>query len=622
MKKCEEIRFNLEPYLADELFTEEQAAVEEHLDTCNSCRLELAEIKEKIRQLRLSGISSAAKMPSSLEKRLVKRLHHAAASKRRNILRYASAAVVVLTLVMATFYSGAIAQFIENMPFFQKYFSFGDKGVEHALKLGAGQTIEASETADGATVTIHRLIADKNQTVILYSISAEAEADAAYISFSVLNSKGRLVDARGTHRFNEDLGKFTGQILTSGIDHLGDQFQVRINRIALQNTYTCEASFVANGQINQVVPLVDGTGKTVGEYVLELAEVKGDYLHLSASYDMDADERIFHISSNSDSGKPSFKNPEIVEVYQNETPLHLSTGSFAAYHEYFYIFDQDGGSDFRLVLAFEQPVVITGEPITFDIGVDQELAVKHTYIKELEHRVDLDQDEGICIDFKKLVSTATANTIEYQVQPVHRGKNGGYWLPDIVLSLYSDGARIEYQEITRDLKNGLLAISFDPAIPLETLSISVDGYYRPVSFPLELAVSASDEGTTFNVGGIPFTVEKIDLDTYVHLEGGDFDPYDGWEADGPYVMISYASPALACLTDATVSDRAGTREPYQTSHYEMFWRPPWQKKDEQRGFLIFSSDDTQWVIHAKSCTLFTETNITIYPLSSEGGSGP
>jgi RNA polymerase sigma-70 factor (ECF subfamily) len=630
---CEEIRFNLEPYLAGELFPAEQAAVEEHLDACCSCRLELTEIKEKIKQLGRSGIKSAANMPASLEKRLVKRLRHSAAAgktgKRRNILRHVSAAAVALALVMVTFYSGSIAQFIEDMPFIRKYFSFGDKGVEHALKLGAGQHIEASRTVDGITVTIHRLIADRNETVILYSISAEAEADTAYISISVFDSRGRPVkpgDARGTHRFNEDLGIFTGQIRTRGIDSLGDQFQVHIDQVALQKTYTCEASFTASGRINQVIPLVDETGKTVGEYILESADIKGGYLHLVASYDLEVDERVSRVSpGDSDPGKQSFRYPEIIDVYRDETRLPLETAGFKlnAPDEYFYhMLGRDGGSDFRLVLAYEQLAAITGEPIIFDIEVDRELAANHTYEKELEQRVYLDPDEGIYIDFKRLESTAMATTIEYQVQPVHIVEGGGYWIPDIELSLYSDGARVEYQKITRVLNGGLFMISFDPAIPLETLSVSVDGYYRKISSPLEFAVSAADEGKTINAGGFPLTVEKIDFDTYVGVPGGDFDPYTGQEADGPFVMILYTSPVLAGLDDVTVTDRAGTREMYRTGNYLMDWRPPWQQRDEQRGHLIFSSDDTQWVIHAGSYCLFTETNITIRLLSPGGGSGP
>ncbi|MGB4214635.1 MAG: hypothetical protein WBK64_07350, partial [Dethiobacteria bacterium] len=175
---------------------------------------------------------------------------------------------------------------------------------------------------------------------------------------------------------------------------------------------------------------------------------------------------------------------------------------------------------------------------------------------------------------------------------------------------------------TRVLNGGLFMISFDPAIPLETLSVSVDGYYRKISSPLEFAVSAADEGKTINAGGFPLTVEKIDFDTYVGVPGGDFDPYTGQEADGPFVMILYTSPVLAGLDDVTVTDRAGTREMYRTGNYLMDWRPPWQQRDEQRGHLIFSSDDTQWVIHAGSYCLFTETNITIRLLSPGGGSGP
>jgi hypothetical protein len=212
-------------------------------------------------------------------------------------------------------------------------------------------------------------------------------------------------------------------------------------------------------------------------------------------------------------------------------------------------------------------------------------------------RVEL--EKGVYLVFERLVATAESITIEYKVEPDRDRKSEiDYLYPHVELSLYSDGARIDFERSLLDLGDNSYAISFDP-VSLETLLISVDGYYKKVFAPLELSFSATDEGRTFIVEGFRLTVEVIDLD----VELADTLSSSDWV--GPFNVFTIISPAVAVI-GATVSDSTGIRDVLRCDYYL-----DWPQKDRRYSALIFSSKDTEWSFIFEPYAQYIEKNITI-----------
>lgn len=570
--KCNDIRLNLEPFIAGELSPGEKDEVQEHLQSCQACRQELAEIREKVAWLR-GARDMGVRMPDRLESRLIRRFQGKPV-KKKNPWRLAIAASITLAVFLTSFYSGTIAQFLEDMPLIQKYFSFGDKGIEHSLGQGAGQVIEESKTVDGITVTVHRLIADQNRTVALYSLTAEGIADTAWLEAAILNHKGHMVDQSGVYTFHEDLQKVTGNIKTIGIDELGSKIQIQFTNIRLQKTYTQELSFVREGEQKQTVTLQDDDGNVVGEYTLEMTEASEDVLQIVTTWSL---------------SDPGIEDPYISGLYQGETEL-IQKGFFGSngYASYTYTLDNPDEKTFTLALAFKKSVAGTQEPITFQIKVNRDLAKESSYEKEVMQRIELEKDVFLTVE--KIVATASQTAIEYSIDA--DGEQVRDFM-DIDLSLSRDGETFWFNHEIRDISQGRFALSFDPTIPLDNLTLRIKGYQKAIFTPLDLSFGLEDVSQTLLVEGQPLTIENVAVE----------EPMAG-SGDEHLVVVHIAHPFVS-FTNAQVSDSAGTRDIVNASVHQR------TEDGNLISILTFDSRDTAWSLHMSPYLTYQEKNIEI-----------
>ncbi len=605
--KCNETRFNLDMYIFGDLQSLERTAVEEHLSTCRSCRLQFAEMKELIYRLRRCG-EPHVKMPFHLERSLNARFKGSGRTRRKSGLwRYAAAAVIALVILATALYSETIAQFVEDIPFIRKYFSFGDLGIEHSLSRGAGQLIEESKSASGITVTVHRLIADRNQTVILYSIASPAEADSALFDAAITDNRGRPALISGTYSYHEDLGKVTGLLRAAGLDEIGDKLRVQFNGIRFVKNHTRDLSFSAAGAISLSVPLVDGEGRSFGDFILESAEVQGEYLHLTARWEMDS--RPPGGDPDGEAGGPGPERsagPHITGVYRGGAPLELEERSEnTGYARYRYRLDQGGSGAFQLTLAYTQTAAWAAEPLVFNIEVDRELAANSTFEQGIDKRVEL--EEGVSIYFHRILSTASRSALEFWVEgELDPGSNVRIWEPPPVLSLYSGGKKIEYDLRCEEIGSGFPGnqrsyfIYFDPTVPLASLRISIDGYLMWLDAPLIISLGATDTGKTRIAGGRPVTVEQIDLDATL----ADYELRKE-RSDGRIVLVTFLSPAIL-FYNAEITDSAGTRDALDVNVCRL-------ENGQWRTAVWFKSDDTAWSLAVEPYVLFTAYEMDIFP---------
>lgn len=448
--KCKDIRLNIEPYLAGELAPEDIARVQEHLKSCVNCRGETEDMKNKIAWLRKSR-DMTVKMPARLGDRLARRLASPPA-KKKNPWRFAAAASIALAVILTTFYSGTIAQFVEDIPFIQKYFSFGDRGVEHSLAQGAGQVVEESKTVDGITVTVHRVIADENRTVVLYSMKAAEDAHKARFDKGILDQKGARVSGGGVFKFHEDLQKVTGRFNAPGIEKLGNSIQLLFENIHFTRQYTREISLSLDESLH--IPLLDDKGTELGRYIVETAEIKENMLVIKTRWTMN---------------ETAPSNPYIVEVTQGGT--RLTDARFiggAGYATYSYHLNNMDDKDFSLILAFEKNVAFATETISMDIKIDRDLAKKNTFEKKIDQRVQLEDD--VYLNFERILATASQTAIEYTVE-ADRERLRDFM--ELKIKVYSHGEEIWANHDHLDLHQGRFALRFDPTIPLENLKVVI-----------------------------------------------------------------------------------------------------------------------------------------------------
>lgn len=532
--KCEDVKINLEPYTAGELSNTEKKQIENHLKKCNDCKKELDEIKQKKEWVINVANSGLNRMPSELENKILS-MNKKNTSRKPRTLKYILAASLAIIVLVTTIFGSAIAKFTEDIPFINKYFSFGDKGIIESLKKGAGQVIEETKKSNGVSVTVHRLIADANRTIILFSADNTTgdPVDNVHIKLArIIGENGKAFDqSAGYNMHDESNSKATGKIETVGVDSLGNNIKVMFEQISFRKKYTREFEFDSSDDL---------TGKKImlnndhGYLTVESTDIKGDNLSINL---------IPHIE------KENIGN-YVLKLYNSEQkviPGGTMYGSNSSKIECTYNLENVNEPQFKAVFQYKKQIAVTNEQIAFDIEVDKTLAKKSTYVKQLDKKIELEKD--LYLSFEEITSTASQTAIRYSVnQDKINELNRSNFLD---FDIYSNGEKV-YYNIERN--NRSLLIKLDPTIPLDALKIKIKGYYKLDYAKIPLQIKQSDTGKNIVIGDVNLTVKDIHIDQSTENTN--------------FVRIALESDEPVRLNSATVSDAAGNTRNCHVSYYK------------------------------------------------------
>ncbi len=108
MDKCEEYLVYMSLSLDGELSPEEEAQLQAHLETCETCRKEM----EALRQLRNDLSEMEAKPPEALRRRVMEMTKSATPDPKRSVIsRIAAIAAILVVLVFAGYTTGFFTMF-------------------------------------------------------------------------------------------------------------------------------------------------------------------------------------------------------------------------------------------------------------------------------------------------------------------------------------------------------------------------------------------------------------------------------------------------------------------------------------------------------------------------------
>lgn len=163
--KCEEIRQNFIDYIDGNLTAEEKIKINDHLEGCTECRLELVELNKLVNEMDESRekISVPEDFMNNIRERALK-INFSREKKKRRPLRVILIAAVILTLSVVTIYA-AREPLMELIKLINP-----ESRINYILDKGMGDKLNIVKIDKNIKITITNVVADDIQTLISYKI--------------------------------------------------------------------------------------------------------------------------------------------------------------------------------------------------------------------------------------------------------------------------------------------------------------------------------------------------------------------------------------------------------------------------------------------------------------------
>ncbi|MGV8980704.1 zf-HC2 domain-containing protein [Clostridium sp.] len=172
---CDEVRDRLYEFIYDELSNEKTVEINEHFNSCVSCKKEYEQLKllliDDMKDFK--GLSAGIQMPEELSLKVVDSI------KSRGVKKFSRYAVAVCMMFILIWGIPVAAKYIIEGSFLDKYKQLDP---EIALKYSdyKGEMIVESSTMKGITFTVDAIINKKDSTTILFTVKVAKNAATNY----------------------------------------------------------------------------------------------------------------------------------------------------------------------------------------------------------------------------------------------------------------------------------------------------------------------------------------------------------------------------------------------------------------------------------------------------------